>query len=214
ADYAYTIDGGTEGEIEYENFNAASLTVTVNGVNIHPGSAKNQMINSQLIAIEFNSLLPAHQVPECTEGYEGFYLFDTITGNVEKTVIEYIIRDHDRAKFEYKKDFAKEIAEFLNKKYGENTVIAEITDSYYNMKEKILPNMFIIDNLIKAMEKANVTPDIVPIRGGTDGARLSFRGLPCPNMGTGGQNFHGRYEYISVQAMERVVEIIKALVSM
>lgn len=212
ADVAYTVDGGALGELEYENFNAASLRLTVNGRSIHPGSAKGRMKNALLIGMEFQSLLPAFDNPMYTEGYEGFFHLTGMSGSVEKAQLDYIIRDHDRALFERRKELALEAARFLNQKYGEGTVEAEITDSYYNMREKIEPAMFLIDNAKAAMEAEGVTPIISPIRGGTDGARLSYMGLPCPNLCTGGHNFHGRYEFICVQSMETVVEILKRLV--
>ncbi|XOQ48582.1 MAG: peptidase T [Eubacteriales bacterium] len=208
ADFAYTVDGGKLGEIEYENFNAASAVVTVNGVNIHPGDAKNRMKNAQLMAIEFNSMLPPSEIPACTEGYEGFHHLCHMEGDEEKAVLHYIIRDHDMDKFTEKKARFEKIAGYLNEKYGENTVELDLQDSYYNMKEKITPHMHIIDRAKKAMRDAGVEPEIVPIRGGTDGARLSFMGLPCPNLSTGGHNFHGRFEYIPVQAMDSMVEVL------
>lgn len=213
ADYAYTVDGGKLGEIEYENFNAASADVTVHGVNIHPGDAKNKMKNSMLIAMEFNSMLPANEIPACTENYEGFYHLTHICGTEEETQMQYIIRDHDRSKFEAKKLTVEKIAEFLNFRYGEGTVEVKIKDSYYNMKEKIEPFMFLIDNAKKAFEKAGVTPKTVPIRGGTDGARLSYMGLPCPNLSTGGHNFHSRFEYIPLRSMDKMVEVLVNLLS-
>lgn len=208
ADYAYTVDGGALGELEYENFNAAGATVEFFGINIHPGSAKNKMVNAQLIAMEFNALLPVHQRPEVTEGYEGFFHLTDMQGTEENAVLRYIIRDHDMEKFQQKKALMTQIAEFLNKKYGENTVKLTITDSYFNMKEKIEPCMYIIDRAKDAMLALGIQPKIVPIRGGTDGARLSFEGLPCPNLCTGGENFHGRFEYIPVEDMEKVVELL------
>ncbi|MFA6782556.1 MAG: peptidase T [Sedimentibacter sp.] len=208
ADYAYTVDGGEVGELEYENFNAASAKVTINGVNIHPGTAKNKMKNSILIGMEFQSMLPVHETPENTEGYEGFSLLNDMSGNVEKTLLQYIIRDHNIDKFNIKKERFNKIADYLNEKYGQGTVELKIEDSYYNMKEKILPHMHIIENAIKAMENIGIEPNVVPIRGGTDGARLSYMGLPCPNLCTGGHNFHGKYEYIPIQSMEKVVELL------
>lgn len=210
ADFAYTVDGGELGELEYENFNAAGAKLIVNGYSVHPGSAKNKMLNAVLLASEFQSLLPVHENPASTELYEGFYHPDSISGSCEKVVVDYIIRDHDREKFEQKKAFFKQCAEFLNGKYGRTVFEVQMRDSYYNMKEKILPeNAHLIDNAVKAMEMANVTPKISPIRGGTDGARLSFMGLPCPNLCTGGANFHGRFEYAVVESMESCVEILK-----
>lgn len=208
ADFAYTVDGGKLGEIEYENFNAAAATVTVHGVNIHPGSAKNKMKNALLMGIEFNSLLPAHEIPACTEGYEGFHHLSHMEGDEEKAVLRYIIRDHDKAKFAEKKARFEKAAAYLNDKYGDGTFELDLRDSYYNMKEKIEPHMFLIENAKKAMLDAGVEPKIVPIRGGTDGARLSFMGLPCPNLSTGGHNFHGRFEYIPVQSMDSMTQVL------
>lgn len=209
ADYAYTADGGTLGELEYENFNAASAVVTVHGRNVHPGSAKNCMVNSQEIAMEFHGLLPVHDRPESTEHYEGFSHLCEMRGDVELTRLDYIIRDHDRAKFERRKEQFVQITAFLNQQYGEGTVEVALRDSYYNMREKIKPKMFIMEAAEKAMREAGVTPRIVPIRGGTDGARLSYEGLPCPNLFTGGENFHGRFEYIPVEDMEAAVCVLK-----
>ncbi|MEI0798249.1 peptidase T [Brachyspira intermedia] len=213
ADFAYTIDGGEIGEIEYENFNAASCKITVNGVNVHPGYSKNKMKNAILFAMEFNSMLPAGQKPQYTEKYEGFYHLSYIEGTEEKAELEYIIRDHDLEKFNNKKEFIKDICIFLNKKYGDNTFICDIKDSYYNMKEKILPHMHLIDNAKKAFNECGIKDKIRPIRGGTDGARLSFRGLPCPNLSAGGENFHSRFEYIPVQSLEKMTEVILKIVS-
>lgn len=213
AEYAYTVDGGTLGELEYENFNAASAKVVIHGINTHPGEAKNKMKNSILIGMTFHSMLPPYSIPYCTEGYEGFNHLQFITGNEEKTVLRYIIRDHDKAKFEIKKKNFQRIADYINSLYGEGTIELELKDSYYNMKEKIEPHMFLVENARKAMEKAGVTPKVVPIRGGTDGARLSFMGLPCPNLSTGGINFHSRFEYISVQSMDRMTDVIVNLVT-
>ncbi len=214
ADFAYTVDGGKLGELEYENFNAASAKIEISGVNIHPGSAKDKMVNSILIAIEFQNMLPVRETPENTDGYEGFYHLTDIHGEVEKTKLDYIIRDHNLEKFNSKKERIERIATYLNEKYGVGTVKVEMTDSYYNMKEKILPHMHIIETAKKAMENLNIKPIIVPIRGGTDGARLSYMGLPCPNLCTGGHNFHGRYEYIPVQSMEKVVELLIEIVKL
>ncbi len=213
ADFAYTVDGGELGELEYENFNAAGAKLLVHGYSVHPGSAKNKMRNAILLAQEFQSLLPVQENPAYTEHYEGFYHPDSISGNTEQIVADYIIRDHDREKFEQKKAFFQSCADFLNQKYGNGTFEVKMKDSYYNMKEKILSdNAHLIDNAVKAMELAGVTPKISPIRGGTDGARLSFMGLPCPNLCTGGLNFHGRFEYVCVQSMEACVEILKNIV--
>ncbi len=208
ADYAYTADGGTIGELEYENFNAAGAKVTVHGRNIHPGSAKNQMVNSQLIAMEFQSLLPVHQRPEATENYEGFIHLTGMKGTVEETTLGYIIRDHDMAAFLEKKAVMEAARDFLNRKYGEGTVELTLRDSYYNMLEKILPCMYVVDRAKAAMENAGITPKAVPIRGGTDGARLSYMGLPCPNLCTGGENYHSRFEYIPVEDMEACTEML------
>ena len=213
ADYAYTVDGGAIGEMEYENFNAASATVVVNGLNIHPGSAKDKMVNSQYIAMEYQSLLPALQKPEHTEGYEGFIHLTDMAGEVEKTTLRYIIRDHDMEKFQEKKAVMQAAADALNEKYGAGTVELTVKDSYYNMREKIEPCMYIVERATEAMKAVGIEPKIVPIRGGTDGARLSFMGLPCPNLCTGGENFHGRYEYIPVEDMEKVVQILVGLLT-
>lgn len=213
ADFAYTVDGGALGEIEYENFNAASAVVTVQGSSIHPGSAKGRMLNACLVLMEFQGMLPAFQNPAFTEGYEGFYHLDSLRGDVEQAAAEYLIRDHDRAAFERKKEFMQECAALLNRKYGEGTVKAEITDSYYNMKEKILPHPELLDWARAAFRQAGVEPVDVPIRGGTDGARLSFLGLPCPNLSTGGYHFHGVYEYIPVESLEKMTETLVNLVT-
>jgi tripeptide aminopeptidase len=202
------MDGGAPGELEYENFNAASAIINVQGRNIHPGYAKNKMINAQLIAMEFNALLPEAEKPQYTEGYEGFFLLVKMEGTVENASLTYIIRDHDKEKFEYKKETIGKIASFLNSKYGENRVTYTVKDQYYNMREKIEPVMHIISLAEKAMLEAGVKPLIMPIRGGTDGANLSFKGLPCPNIFAGGHNFHGKYEYVSLQAMEKATNVI------
>ncbi len=208
ADYAYTVDGGPIGEIEYENFNASSAVVEINGVSIHPGSAKGRMKNASLIACQFNALLPENEVPEMTEGYEGFHHLISMSGVCERATLVYIIRDHDKEKFEEKKRVFSVVAKKINEEYGEGTAVLKITDSYYNMKEKIEPCMFIVERAKRAMEELNITPVVVPIRGGTDGARLSFMGLPCPNLCTGGENFHSRFEFISVEAMEKISDIL------
>ena len=208
ADIAYTVDGGPIGELEYENFNAASAELKVYGRSVHPGSAKNAMKNAILIAMEFQNMLPEFQNPMYTEGYEGFFYLDSITGDVEETTSEYIIRDHDRTLFEQKKQLFEKTAEYLNFKYGAGTVETKVEDSYYNMKEVIEPHMYLIDNAKKCMEELGITPVVSPIRGGTDGARLSFMGLPCPNLCTGGENFHGRYEFACVQSIEKIVELL------
>ena len=208
---AYTVDGGALGELEYENFNAASARLTIQGSSIHPGSAKGRMKNAILIGMEFQSLLPTFENPMYTEGYEGFYHLDHMEGNVEQAVLEYIIRDHDREKFEKKKVFFQQAADFLNQKYGENTVQPVIRDSYYNMREVIEPHFYLVERAKAAMEELGITPRIAPIRGGTDGARLSYMGLPCPNLCAGGHNAHGKYEYVSVESMERIVELLVRL---
>ena len=209
ADFAYTADGGTLGEIEYENFNAASAAVSCKGVSIHPGSAKNRMINAMQVAVDFHNMLPAQERPEHTEGYEGFCMLSHMEGGIEEATLRYIIRDHDRAKFEKKKEQFVRIANYLNERYGAGTVNVATVDSYYNMKEKILPVMHVVERAEAAMRAAGMQPVAVPIRGGTDGARLSFEGLPCPNLCTGGENFHGRYEYIPVEDMEMCVQMLK-----
>ncbi len=208
ADFAYTVDGGTVGELEYENFNAAGAKVTFTGLNIHPGSAKDKMVNSQLIAMEFQAMLPIHQRPECTEGYEGFIMLTDMEGCVEETKLHYIIRDHDMEKFREKKAILAEAAAFLNRKYGEGTVQAQIKDSYYNMRKMVEPRMDIVDRAKRAMESVGIEPVTVPIRGGTDGARLSYMGLLCPNLCTGGANYHSRFEYIPVEDMEKITEML------
>ena len=208
AAYAYTVDGGALGEIEYENFNAAAAHIRINGFNIHPGEAKNKMKNAVLIASEFINMLPPAETPAHTEGYEGFYHVSGISGDETQADIDMIIRDHDMAAFTARKAYVERTASYLNEKYGENTVIADIKDSYYNMKEKIAPVMHIVDDAVKAMKDAGVEPKIVAIRGGTDGARLSYEGLPCPNLSTGGENFHSIYEYIPVRSLEKMVEVI------
>ena len=206
--FAYTVDGGELGELEYENFNAASATVKIEGRDIHPGSAKNSMINSIMIAMELNAMLPCDQRPEHTENYEGFFLLDELTGTVENTKMEYIIRDHSMRKFNEKKIVIKDAVQYLAKKYKDAKIEIEVKDSYYNMREKIEPVMYIIDLAKKSMEELEIVPNIRPIRGGTDGARLSYRGLPCPNLFTGGHNFHGRFEYICIQSMEKARDLI------
>ena len=208
ADYAYSVDGGSVGEMEYENFNAAGAKVVFHGLNIHPGAAKNKMVNSALIAMEFQNLLPVQQRPEYTDGYEGFIMLMGMQGEVEQTQLHYIIRDHDMEKFQQKKAVMQAAADFLNAKHGEGTVELQLRDSYFNMKEKIEPCMYIVERAKKAMEEVGITPVVVPIRGGTDGARLSFEGLPCPNLFTGGENFHGRFEYIPVEDMEKSVQLL------
>ena len=211
APFAYTVDGGALGEIEYENFNAASVRVTVKGVNIHPGSAKNKMKNAALLACEFVSRLPAAETPAHTEGYEGFYHLTDLSGCEMSAEVRLIIRDHDREIFENRKRFVENLCGYLNTVYGEGTFTAEIKDSYYNMKEKILPHFHLIEAAQEAMRRAGAEPVTVPIRGGTDGARLSYEGLPCPNLSTGGENFHGVHEFVSVPAMETMVKVLVCL---
>lgn len=214
ADFAYTVDGGALGELEYENFNAAGAKVIIKGKNVHPGSAKNKMINSTLVAHEFLNMLPLDEVPEKTEGYEGFSHLMSINGTVENTEMSFIIRDFDSKEFDRRKEEFINAKEKLNSIYGEDTVSVEIKDQYRNMKEMIEPHMYIVDIAKKAMEMSDITPNIVPIRGGTDGARLSFMGLLTPNMFTGGENFHGRYEYIAIESMEKAVETIINIVKL
>jgi len=214
ASYAYTVDGGGIGEIEYENFNAAKAKIVIQGLNVHPGSAKNKMKNSMLIAMELNNMLPASDVPEHTEGYEGFYHLTDFSGTVDSTVINYIIRDHDSEKFNKKKDLLIKIVDHLNLKYGPRTVTLIMVDQYYNMKEKIEPVFHIVDLASKAISARGITPRVNPIRGGTDGSRLSFMGLPCPNIFTGGHNFHSRYEFIPIRSMEKAVEVIVKIVEL
>lgn len=207
-EWAYTMDGGDIGDLEYENFNAAAAKVTIHGVSVHTGYAKGKMINAARIACEFNSMIPTTDIPETTEGYQGFYHLLSIDGHCEEAHLSYIIRDHSRDKFQDRKKFMEDIANRLNAKYGEGVVEIKLTDQYYNMKEKIDPNMHVIDLVVKAMEQSGVRPKVEPIRGGTDGAQLSFCGLPCPNIFAGGVNFHGPYEFVSIQVMEKAVEVI------
>ncbi|MBR5969067.1 MAG: peptidase T [Lachnospiraceae bacterium] len=212
ADCAYTVDGGGLGELEYENFNAAEAEVTFYGRSVHPGSAKGQMINATLLAYEFHQLLPEFQNPMYTEGREGFYHLNQMRGTVEKAVVHYILRDHDREKFEEKKEMMRRVTDFLNAKYGEGRVELNMADVYYNMIEKILPHMHLIETAREAMQAEGVTPIETPIRGGTDGAMLSYKGLPCPNLCTGGYNYHGRFEYASIPEMESTVKILLGIV--
>ncbi len=212
ADYAYTVDGGRLGELEYENFNAAGAKVKVHGRSVHPGEAKDKMRNAILMAQEFQAMLPVFENPMYTCGYEGFYHLDQLHGTVEEAVAECIIRDHDKVKFEKKKETFIRIGEYLNRKYGEGTFTIELKDSYYNMKEIIEKHMHLVGNVIEAMEELGIEPVVVPIRGGTDGARLSFMGLPCPNLCTGGQNFHGRFEYACADDMEMIVKLLVRIV--
>lgn len=212
ADFAYTVDGGEEGEVVFENFNAAAAKFTVTGFNIHPGEAKDKMINAQLVAMELNAMLPAGQTPRDTEGYEGFYHICNITGSVERAELSYIVRDHDAAGFNERLDTLRKIEYTLNQKYGDGTVSLEVREQYRNMSEKILPCYHLVENAVAATEAAGIRAVIRPIRGGTDGARLSFMGLPCPNLGTGGHAFHGPYEHISAEGMDSVVEILLGIV--
>ena len=214
ADYAYTMDGGEIGELEFENFNAASAKLHIQGRNVHPGNAKGKMKNAILIGQELNTLLPKDQRPECTEGYEGFFHLISFKGSVEEADFAYIIRDHDRAKFEAKKVLIQQVTDSINVKYGEGTATLVLKDQYYNMREQVEPHYFIIEKAIKAMEMAGIKPKIQPIRGGTDGANLSFKGLPCPNIFAGGLNFHGKMEYVPLQSMEKATEVILNLVSL
>lgn len=214
ADFAYTVDGGKEGMINYENFNAASVTVTVKGLNIHPGSAKNIMKNSLLIAMEFNALLPTNMIPSATSGYEGFYHLNNLEGDVEATKMHYIVRNHDLDLFKKQKDFLLKARDFLNAKYGTETVSVEITDTYYNMKEIIKDHMEVVDLAVEATKMAGLEPFIVPIRGGTDGAQLTYKGLLCPNIGTGGWNAHGRFECITVEALDKCTEVLLNIVKL
>ncbi len=206
--WAYTIDGGDLGELEYENFNAASAKVSIHGVSVHPGYAKGKMVNANMLAAEFIGMLPADETPETTEGYEGFYHLLGIESGIENAKLSYIIRDHDRKTFEERKRFITGVAKKMNEKYGEGTVDIAVNDQYYNMKEKIDPEIHVIDIVLKAMEQCGVPPKVTPIRGGTDGAQLSFKGLPCPNIFAGGVNFHGPYEFVSVQVMEKAMQTI------
>jgi len=212
AAFAYTLDGGGIGELEYENFNAAHAKVIFNGQNIHPGYAKNKMINALILAMEFNGMLPVNERPEFTQDYEGFYHLIKMEGAVENASIQYIIRDHDRKKFEAKKVFIQQTVDYMNKKYRENTVVLEMKDQYYNMREQVEKTFHVVENAQKAMEELGIVPKIVPIRGGTDGARLSFMGLPCPNLFAGGHNFHGKMEYVSVESMEKAVQLVLKII--
>ena len=214
ADYAYTADGGPVGEIEYENFNAAGAKVEFRGLNIHPGAAKDKMVNSQYIAMEFQNLLPAAQKPEHTAGYEGFIHLTDMVGEVENSTLRYIIRDHDKVKFQEKKAVIAAAADFINAKYGQGTCTLTLRDSYFNMREKIEPVMYVVDRAKSAMKAAGMEPVEVPIRGGTDGARLSFEGLPCPNLCTGGENYHGRFEFVPVEDMEKCVKMLTGILCM
>lgn len=212
ADYAYTLDGDEEGEIQFENFNASTAFITIHGVSVHTGSAKDVMVNSQTIATEIHQMLPVNERPETTEGYEGFYHLVSVQGNVTTTKMKYFIRDFDRRSFDARAQKLRDIAEEMNKKYGEGKVEVEIVESYYNMREKIEPCMQLIDYAKAAIEHAGITPIVSPVRGGTDGARLSFKGLPCPNLGTGGHAFHGVFEHIAVEGMDKAVLIVKDII--
>ncbi len=212
-EWAYTIDGGDLGELEYENFNAAGAKIHIQGSNIHPGYGKDKMVNSMLIAMELNGMLPVEQRPRFTQGYEGFFHLTEINGTVEETTMSYIIRDHDRAKFEEKKALITSVAEFLNKKYGD-VVKLELKHQYYNMRQEVEPHFFIVERAIKAMEMANIKPKVQPIRGGTDGANLSFMGLPCPNIFAGGHNFHGKLEYVPLESMMKASEVILNIITL
>ncbi len=212
ADYAYTVDGGEIGELEYENFNASLAKVTVSGRNVHPGTAKNQMINSMMIAMELHAMLPVNERPEFTENYEGFFMLMGFNGSVEESSLAYIIRDHDMDKFRKKNELFKKCVEFINSKYGKNTVKLDLKDQYYNMKEKIEKVKHIIDIAEQAMIEVGVKPQIKPIRGGTDGSRLSFMGLPTPNIFTGGHNYHGKFEYIPIQSMQKSIDVILKII--
>ena len=212
ADYAYTLDGDEEGEIQFENFNASTAFITIHGVSVHTGSAKDVMVNSQTIATEIHQMLPVNERPETTEGYEGFYHLVSVQGNVTTTKMKYFIRDFDRKSFDARAQKLRDIAEEMNKKYGEGKVEVEIVESYYNMREKIEPCMQLIDYAKAAIEHAGITPIVSPVRGGTDGARLSFKGLPCPNLGTGGHAFHGVFEHITVEGMDKAVLIVRDII--
>ena len=207
-EWAYTIDGGDIGELEFENFNAASAKITIKGISVHPGYAKGKMVNANALAAEFAGMLPADETPETTEGYQGFYHLLNIDSRTEEAKLSYIIRDHDRERFDDRKRFMEECVRSMNEKYGEGTVRIELRDQYFNMKEKIDPNMHVIDLVLHAMQDCGVAPKVQPIRGGTDGAQLSFRGLPCPNIFAGGVNFHGPHEFVSVQVMEKAMQVI------
>lgn len=213
ADFAYTVDGGAEGEIEYENFNAASAVFEIKGFNVHPGSAKDVMINAALVAMEINGMLPAEETPEHTEGYEGFYHLADMSGSVEKAKLSYIVRDHNAANYEKRLETLRRIAAQINAAYGDGTVELTVREQYRNMAEKIQPCFHLIENACRVVEELGIAPRVQPIRGGTDGARLSFMGLPCPNLGTGGYAFHGPYEHITVEGMERSVQILLGIVS-
>ncbi len=212
-EWAYTMDGGDVGELEFENFNAASAKIIIKGISVHPGYAKGKMVNANALAAEFANMLPTDETPETTEGYQGFYHLLGIQSNIEEAKMSYIIRDHDRDNFEDRKRFIKRCVDMMNDKYGEGTVTCELKDQYYNMKEKIDPQMHVIDVVLHAMQACEVAPKVKPIRGGTDGAQLSFKGLPCPNIFAGGVNFHGPYEFVSIQSMQKAMEVIVKICS-
>jgi tripeptide aminopeptidase len=214
AKYAYTMDGGSVGELEYENFNAAHAKVIIQGRNIHPGYAKDKMVNAMLVAIEVNSILPVNERPEFTQDYEGFFHLIKMEGTVENASIQYIIRDHDRAKFERKKVLIKEAVDFINKKYSSDIVTLELRDQYFNMREKVEPVYFIVEKAKLAMEQLGIEPKVIPIRGGTDGSRLSYMGLPCPNIFAGGHNFHGKFEYVPVESMTKATQVILKIIEL
>lgn len=212
ADFAYTMDGGAVGELEYENFNAAGAKVFIQGRNIHPGYAKNKMKNALLMAMEFNALLPVDQRPEFTQDYEGFFHLIKVEGSVEKATIQYIVRDHDKTRFEQKKALFRQCVDFMNQRYGEKTFVPEIKDQYFNMREMVEPVFHVVETARKAMEELGIEPRVVPIRGGTDGARLSYMGLPCPNIFAGGHNFHGKFEYVPLESMDKATRVILKIV--
>jgi len=214
ADYAYTLDGSEVGELEFENFNAAFAKVKIQGRNVHPGTAKNKMINSMIVGAEFNDMLPVFERPEFTEHYEGFFHLVKFNGTVEESELQYIIRDHDRQKFERRKELITQVADFINKKYGKATVKIEMVDQYYNMREKVEPDYHIVEIAEQAMKDLGIKPKIKPIRGGTDGSRLSYMGLPCPNIFTGGHNFHGKYEFIPLESMEKAARVILKIINL
>ncbi|MBO7640893.1 MAG: peptidase T [Bacteroidales bacterium] len=214
AEYAYTMDGGEIGELEFENFNAASAKIHIQGSNVHPGYAKGKMRNAILIGQEFNALLPALARPEHTEGYEGFFHLISFKGSVEEADFAYIIRDHDRVRFEHRKNMMTKVAEFINERYGAGTATLVLKDQYYNMREQVEPHYHIVEKAVKAMEMAGIKPKIQPIRGGTDGANLSFRGLPCPNIFAGGLNFHGKMEFVPLESIEKASEVIRNLITL
>lgn len=214
ADFAYTLDGGAIGEMEYENFNAAGAKVTIHGRNIHPGYAKDKMINAMIVAMEFHNMLPANERPEHTEHYDGFYLLIKMDGTVDSASLQYIIRDHNRAKFEERKAHMERVAKYINEKYDRKVIELEMNDQYYNMREKIEPVMHVVDTAVKAMEEVGIKPVVKPIRGGTDGARLSYMGLPCPNLFAGGENFHGRHEYVSTHSMVKATEVMLKIIEL